>query len=127
MSWLPLKLDSMETEQEVLDRFFTDKTPSNLQKKQTARKVRKPEGSARFDPLSMERHGMEEWKEIWEDQDQAKKEKEEKKKETDTDPQSSSNIWFVNSLVLQSFWLNDLPPVLTFQSFLMTLRKLTIV
>ena len=81
LSWLPLKLDSMETEQEVLDRFFTDKTPSNLQKKQTARKVRKPEGSARFDPLSMERHGMEEWKEIWEDQDQAKKEKEEKKKE----------------------------------------------
>ena len=57
LSWLPLKLDSMETEQEVLDRFFTDKTPSNLQKKQTARKVRKPEGSARFDPLSMERHG----------------------------------------------------------------------
>ena len=83
LSWLPLKLDSMETEQEVLDRFFTDKTPSNLQKKQTARKVRKPEGSARFDPLSMERHGMEEWKEIWEDQDQAKKEKEEKKKETE--------------------------------------------
>ena len=80
LSWLPLKLDSME-QQEVLDRFFTDKTPSNLQKKQTARKVRKPEGSARFDPLSMERHGMEEWKEIWEDQDQAKKEKEEKKKE----------------------------------------------
>ena len=83
LSWLPLKLDSMETEQEVLDRFFTDKTPSNLQKKQTARKVRKPEGSARFEPLSMERHGMEEWKEIWEDQDQAKKEKEEKKKETE--------------------------------------------
>ena len=77
LSWLPLKLDSMETEQEVLDRFFTDKTPSNLQKKQTARKVRKPEGSARFDPLSAE------WREIWEDQDQAKKEKEEKKKETE--------------------------------------------
>ena len=77
LSWLPLKLDSMETEQEVLDRFFTDKTPSNLQKKQTARKVRKPDGSARFDPLSTE------WKEIWEDQDQAKKEKEEKKKETE--------------------------------------------
>ena len=77
LSWLPLKLDTMETEQEILDRFFTDKTPSNLQKKQTARKVRKPDGSARFDPLSTE------WKEIWEDQDQAKKEKEEKKKETE--------------------------------------------
>ena len=65
----------METEQEVLDRFFTNKMPSNLQKKQTVRKVRKPEKSARFDPLSTE------LKKIWEDQDQAKKEKEEKKRE----------------------------------------------
>ena len=77
LSWLPLKLDTMETEQEVLDRFFTDKTPSNLEKKKTTRKVRKPDGSARFDPLSAE------WREIWEDQDQAKKDKEEKKKETE--------------------------------------------
>ena len=77
LSWLPLKLDTVETEQEVLDRFFSDKTPSNLQKKQTARKVRKPDGSARFDPLSSE------WKEIWQDQEQANKEKEEKKKETE--------------------------------------------
>ena len=77
LSWLPLKLDTMETEQEVLDRFFADKTPSNLEKKKTTRKVRKPDGSARFDPLSPE------WREIWEDQDQAKKDKEEKKKETE--------------------------------------------
>ena len=75
LSWLPLKLDTMETEQEVLDRFFTDKTPSNLEKKKTTRKVKKPEGSARYDPLSPE------WKEIWEEQEQEKKDKEEKKKE----------------------------------------------
>ena len=77
MSWLSLKLDSLESEQEVLERFFIDKTPSNLETKKTTRKVRKPDGSARFDPLSTE------WKDIWEDQEKEKKEKEEKKKEAE--------------------------------------------
>lgn len=77
LSWLSLKLDSLETEKEVLDRFFVDKMPANLPKKVTARRVRKPDGSARFDPLSKE------WKEIWEEQENEKNEKEEKKKETD--------------------------------------------
>ena len=77
LSWLSLKLDSLESEQEVLERFFIDKTPSNLETKKTTRKVRKPDGSARFDPLSTE------WKNIWEDQEKEKKEKEEKKKEAE--------------------------------------------
>ena len=54
LSWLSLKLDSLESEQGVLERFFIDKTPSNLETKKTTRKVRKPDGSARFDPLSTE-------------------------------------------------------------------------
>ena len=33
--------------------------------------------------------------------------------------QSSSHIWFVNSLVFQSFCLRHLPPELDFQSILM--------
>ena len=47
--------------------------------------------------------------------------------ETKTDTQSISHIWFVNSLVLQSFLLNDLTLVLTFQHFLMILRKESII
>ena len=47
----------------------------NLPNKTTERNVRKPEGSARFDPQS------EEWRQIWVDQENERKEKEDKKKE----------------------------------------------
>ena len=56
--WLSLKIYTLETEKEVLDRYFFDKTLANLPKEKSARKVRKPDGSTRLDPLSPE------WKKI---------------------------------------------------------------
>ena len=63
------------TDLQVVDGVLQAKVPCNLPKKTTGRNVRKPEGSARFDPLS------EEWRQIWVDQENERKEKEDKKKE----------------------------------------------
>ena len=75
LSWLHLKLETEDTEEEILNTFFTDKTPSNIPKKKTSRQVRKPSGSARFDILSSD------WREIWEEQQKEKEANEEKQKE----------------------------------------------
>ena len=58
---------------QVVDGVLQAKMPCNLPKKTTGRNVRKPEGSARFDPQSAE------WREIWEDQETERREKEEKR------------------------------------------------
>ena len=49
---------------QVVNGVLQAKVPCNLSKKTTGRNVRKPEGSARFDPQS------EEWRQIWVDQSQ---------------------------------------------------------
>ena len=58
---------------EVVNGVLLAKVPSNVPKKTTGRNVRKPDGSARFDPQSAE------WRQIWEDQETEKKEKADKK------------------------------------------------
>lgn len=58
----------METEEEVLSRFFLKKKQSNLPKRVTTRRVRQPKGPARFDPQSLA------WRETWEVQESEKKE-----------------------------------------------------
>ena len=71
LSWLPLKLAAIGSEQEAFDLTLQDKLPKNLAKRTTKRKVKQPMGSARIDPQSQE------YKEIIRET----KEAEEKKKE----------------------------------------------
>ena len=78
LSWLPHKIDTekdetveivcevdvdVATDLQVVNGFRQAKVPCNLPNKTTERNVRKPEGSARFDPQS------EEWRQIWVDQE----------------------------------------------------------
>ena len=56
-------LSSIVADLQVVNGVLQAKVPCNLLKKTTERNVRKPEGSARFDPQS------EEWRQIWVDQE----------------------------------------------------------
>ena len=60
---------------QVVDSFLQAEVPTNIQKKKTGCTVRKPQGSARFDPQSQER------RQIWEDWKIERKEKQDKKAE----------------------------------------------
>ena len=75
LSWLPLKLAAIGTEQEAFDLVLQERIPKNLDKRTTKRKVKKPMGSARIDPQS------EEYKQIFLENKEAEEKKEEKKKE----------------------------------------------
>ena len=74
LSWLPLKLAAIGTEQEAFDLVLEEKIPKNLPKQATKRKVKKPMGSARIDPQSGE------YKQIFLENKEAEEKKEEAKK-----------------------------------------------
>ena len=76
LSWLPLKLVAIGSEQEAFDHTLQDKLPKNLAKRTTKRKVKQPVGSARIDPQSQE------YKEIFRETKEAEEKKKEMKNKT---------------------------------------------
>ena len=76
LSWLPLKLAAIGSEQEAFDLTLQDKLPNNLAKRTTKRKVKQPMGSARIDPQSQE------YKEIFRETKEAEEKKKEMKNKT---------------------------------------------
>ena len=76
LAWLNLKLASVGNEQEAFDFVLQERTPADVPKRTTKRKVSKPEGVARINPQS------EEYKQIFRERIEAEEKKDEKKKAT---------------------------------------------
>ena len=74
LSWLPLKLAAVGTETEAFDFVLQQRTPANVPKRVTKRKVSQPDGVARINPQS------EEYKKIFQDRIESEARKEETKK-----------------------------------------------
>ena len=74
LSWLPLKLAAVGNEQEAFDFVLQERTPANVPKRTTKRKVSQPTGAARINPQS------EEYKTIFRERIESEKRKEETKK-----------------------------------------------
>ena len=76
LSWLPLKLAAVGTETEAFDFVLQQRTPANVPKRATKRKVSQPDGVARINPQS------EEYKKIFQDRIESEARREETKKAT---------------------------------------------
>ena len=76
LSWLPLKLAAVGTETEAFDFVLQQRTPANVPKRVTKRKVSQPEGVARINPQS------DEYKKIFQDRIESEARREETKKAT---------------------------------------------
>ena len=74
LSWLPLKLAAVGTETEAFDFVLQQRTPANVPKRVTKRKVSQPDGVARINPQS------EEYKKIFQDRIESEARREETKK-----------------------------------------------
>ena len=75
LSWLPLKLASIGTEEENLRVLLDSKMPKNIKKRVTNRRVSQPMGASRIDPQS------DEYMEIFREREAALEQKEKKKVE----------------------------------------------